>query len=119
MALLILILIVLAVPVFIGFRKSWDERQIDRPRLAAFVGYSAALFALATASLWLIAGQVQTPTSTQRAIVFVIGVISNVSSAAALVCGLLSGGGQRVSLISFAIVMQLIYVLGAFSNFGA
>jgi hypothetical protein len=119
MVVLIVILIVIGTPVVIGFRKSLGERRLDRRRLAAFIGYSIALFAICTAILWLVAGQVQTPTRGQQATVFVIGVTSNISSAAALVCGILSGGSQRTSLITFGIVMQFIYVLGAFSNFGA
>jgi hypothetical protein len=119
MVALLLIILVIAVPVALGFRKSRADRAVDRRHFAAFIGFSAALFALGSAILWLITGQIQTPTPTQQASVFVVGVISNISAVAALVCGILSRGAQRVALIAFGIGMQLIYVLGAFSNFGA
>lgn len=119
MIILVLLIFAISVPMVIGFRKSWPEQRAERCRSAAFRGYSLALLALAAAILWLLGGQVQSPTSTQQAFVFVIGVISNVSAAAALVCGLFSRGTQRLSLIAFGMVMQVIIVLGAFSNFGA
>ncbi len=133
-AILLLIVLLITVPVVIGFRKSRVQRRIDRQldrrqdrqHLAAFVGFSAGIFASISTIIFLAAITVPCKSpegsyfcAAKQGLVFISGSVGLISSAAAFLAGAFSRGNPRIALMVFGSITGLIYLLAAFSNFGA
>jgi hypothetical protein len=55
----------------------------------------------------------------QEGFIFVFSIVEFLSMCIAFFAGLFSIGTRRIALVLFALVMAAMYVLLAFSNFGA
>jgi hypothetical protein len=127
LVLLLAIVLLIAVPVVAGFVTTRRERQADRRHFAALVGFSAGIFAIAATIVsftvpivWFRPPDLPYYHPALQGIVFISGSIGIISSGVAFVAGLFCGGIRRVALVAaFAPVIGLIYLLAAFSNFGA
>jgi hypothetical protein len=103
-----------------GFIASWKQRRADRHHFAAFVGFSSGIVAVTTtAILWLAAAQPANLRPAWQGFMFLSGAVGIISSLVTLLAGLFSDGIQRFALVICATLMGLIYLLTAFSNFGA
>ena len=121
---LLVIVILAAAPVMIGFIGSRKRRREDRQHFVAFVGFSGSIVAVVVTIAWLIGARLSTapaqhPSAALQTFELVFGYIGIISSVVAFVAGLLSTGIQRVALVMLGPLMGLIYVVGAFYNFGA
>jgi len=121
-----LVCLVIAIPVVAGFMSSRRQRGVDRRHFAAFLGFSAAVVALgvmaaaiAATIVWFRPPQSPYDHPVEQGFVFICSVIGLLSTGTAFVAGLFSTGIRRVALILFGPCMALVYVLAAFSNFGA
>ncbi len=103
-----------------GFMTSRKQRGIDRRHFAAFVGFSAAIIAVAAATLELILADLQPHPMDPvlGGLGFVIGVIAIVSMTVTLFAGLFSVGTQRIALVGCGIVVALMYLSIFVSHFG-
>jgi drug/metabolite transporter (DMT)-like permease len=119
MIVLLVVAIVTAGFVWWGFTASRKQRGIDRRHRAAFMGFSAALVALSATSLVLIVGAPHThPSPAVAGFLGVTGIIATISILVTFFSGLFSIGGQRVALLSFCLVMLLIFMFNAAGHFG-
>ena len=121
-----LISLVIAVPVVAGFISSRRQRTVDRRHFAAFVGFSAAIVALgaiiaaiAATIVWLKPPQSPYDHPVEQGFVAILCIIGLLSTGIAFIAGLFSGGIRRVALVLFVPAMAIIWLLAAFSNFGA
>ncbi|HXM23566.1 MAG TPA: hypothetical protein VN948_20080 [Terriglobales bacterium] len=121
-----LLTLLIAVPVVAGFITSRGQRGIDRRHFAAFVGFSAAIVALSatiggiTATIvWFRPPQHPYYHPVEQGFVFIFSIIGLLSTGTAFCAGLFSNGIRRVALVLFGPAMAVVYVLAAFSNFGA
>ena len=121
-----LLTLVIAVPVVAGFITSRGQRGVDRRHLAAFVGFSAAIVALGatiggiTASIiWLRPPQSPYDHPLEQGFVFIFSIVGLLSTGTAFCAGLFSNGVRRIALVLFGPAMAVVYMLAAFSNFGA
>lgn len=95
------------------------QRSIDRPHRAAFVGFTAGFVAATAMTCGLIVGAPHThPNSAFSGILFFLFSIATVSIVVTVVAGLFSGGVQRIALISYSVVLFLIYLFDAVGHFG-
>jgi hypothetical protein len=103
-----------------GFVASGKQRGIDRRHYAAFVGFSAALVAVAATTLEMVVAGLQSHPMDPilGGLAFVTGVIAIVSIAVTFVGGLFSLGTQRIALVSCGIVVALMYLSIMVSHFG-
>lgn len=120
---LLVIVVLVAVPVTTGFIGSRKRRREDRQHFAAFVGFCGSIVAVVVTIAWLIGARLSTapaqhPSAALQTFELVFGYIGIISSVVAFVAGLLSTGIQRVALVMLGPLMGLIYVVGAFYNFG-
>jgi hypothetical protein len=119
MSVLLVVALVTAGFVWWGFTASRKQREIDRRHRAAFVGFSAALVAVSAMTLGLIVGAPHThPGPAVSGFLFVTGIIVTVSFLVTFFAGLFSIGGQRVALLSFCLVLFLIFMFNAAGHFG-
>jgi hypothetical protein len=119
MAVLLVVVLVTAGFVGWGFTTSRKQRGIDRRHQAAFVGFSAALVAVSATALGLIVGAPPThPGPEASGFLFITGIIGTVSILVTVFAGLFSRGRQRIALLSFCVVLFLIFVLNAVGHFG-
>lgn len=121
-----LISLVIAVPVAAGFISSRRQRGVDRPHFAAFVGFSAAIVALsamisgiAATIVWMRPPQSPYYHPVESGFVFIFCLIALLSTGVAFFAGLFSSGIRRVALVLFVPAMAIVWLLAAFSNFGA
>jgi uncharacterized transporter YbjL len=121
-----LVALVIAVPVMAGFISSRRQRAVDRRHFAAFVGFSAAIVALsATVStitanvVWMRPPQHPYYHPVEQGFAFIFSIIGLLSTGTAFFAGLFSSGIRRVVLALFLPAMAIIWLLTAFSNFGA
>jgi hypothetical protein len=121
-----LVSLMIAVPVIAGFISTRRERAVDRRHFAAFVGFSAATVALSAMICAIIATIVwmKPPESpyyhpVEQGFVAILSLIGLLSTGVAFVAGLFSNGIRRVVLALFLPAMAIIWLLTAFSNFGA
>lgn len=126
LVILLLFVVFITAPVVIGFRKTIAQRRLDPRHFAAFVGFGAAVLANIATIIFFIALSVifrshgtANPSPTGQGLIFVSGSVGIISSAIAFFAGVFSWGIRRVTLLVFGPVMGRIYVLAAFSNFGA
>lgn len=120
------LLALIAIAVVGGLARSYTGRRTDRRGSAAFLGFTAALIAVVAtiayftiAMVWLRPPSVPYFHQVAQWFVFISGWVGMISSAIAVLAGLFSRGIPRIALVVFGLVMAVIYVLGAFSNFGA
>lgn len=125
MLVLLMIVGAMALPMTAGFIKSRSQRKLDRRHFAAFVGFTAAivlliatLVGMSAALAWFSATHPRHYDPVQQGFVAILGIIGLTSTGVAFFAGFLSDGTRRVTLIMFGPVMVLIYVMGAFTNFG-
>jgi len=121
-----LVSLVIAVPVVAGFISSRTERTVDRRHFAAFVGFSAAIVALsamiasiAATIVWLRPPQSPYDHPVLQGFVFIFSIMGLLSTGIAFVAGLCSSGIRRVALVLFVPAIAIIWLMAAFSNFGA
>jgi|SRR5579863_6809840 len=126
MVVLLFGVVVVAIPVVIGFIRSRDQRHVDRRTFAAFVGFGAAIVALGVTMASITADIVwyQPPRHpyyhpTEQGFVAVLSTIGVLSTSIAFIAGLFSSGTRRIALVLFVPVMAIIYLLAAITNFGA
>lgn len=119
---LFLLLAVISLSVAFGFVKSRQRRQVDSRHFAAFVGFSAALVAIAAVSLgvtltirWFGPAYYH---PVRQAFVGVFGIIATIAMIVTFVAGLLSKGVWRAALVFFVPAVLLVYLLNGFANFG-
>ncbi len=103
-----------------GLMASRKQRRIDRRHYAAFVGFSAAVVAVAATALeTVMAGLQPHPMDpVLGGLGFVIGVIAIVSIAVTFFAGLFSLGTQGIALVSCGIVVAPMYLSIMSSHFG-
>jgi|SRR5579863_1015964 len=119
MAILLVVVLVTAGFVGWGFTTSRKQRGIDRRHRAAFVGFSAALIAVSATTLGLIVAAPHThPSPAVAGLLGVTGIIGTVSILVTVFAGLFSRGRQRIALLSFCVVLFLIFVFNAVGHFG-
>lgn len=121
-----LVALLVAVPVLGGFIRSRRQRSIDRQHFAAFVGFSAAIVALISITsgitaniIWVMAPESPHDHPVEQAFVAIFSIIGLLSTCVAFFAGLCSSGIRRLALVLFVPAVALIYLLAAFSNFGA
>jgi hypothetical protein len=121
-----LVSLVIAVPVVAGFVSSRRQRAVDRRHFAAFVGFSAAIVALSaviagiTATIvWMRPPESPHDHPVEAGFVFIFCLIALLSTGVAFLAGLFSSGIRRVALVLFVPAMAIVWLLAAFSNFGA
>jgi hypothetical protein len=121
-----LLTLLIAVPVAAGFISSRGQRGVDRRHFAAFVGFSAVIVALsamiaATAAtiIWMRPPQHPYYHPVEQGFVSIFSIIGLLSTGIAFIAGLFSSGIRRVALVLFVPAMAMIWLLAAFSNFGA
>ncbi len=122
MAVLFVVTVLLAPPVLIGLWGSWKKRQVDRQHLIAFVGFGGGLVAVVAEIAVLemqMLGNPSVLTQAKQGVIFLLSTIGLASTIVAFVAGLFSNGLQRVMLIISGVLMGFVYLLTAFSNFGA
>jgi hypothetical protein len=119
MTVLLVVALVTAGFVWWGFTSSRRQRDADRRHLAAFVGFSAAIVAISAMTLGLLVGAPHTHLGpTASGLLLVAGIIVTASFLVTFFAGLFSIGGQRVALLSFCLVLFLIFVFNAAGHFG-
>ena len=119
MIVLLVVALVTAGFMWRGFTSSRKQRDIDRRHRVAFVGFSAALVAVSAMTLGLIIGAPHAhPSPAVAGFLGVIGIILTISFLVTFFSGLFSIGGQRIALLSFCVVLFLIFVFDAVSHFG-
>jgi hypothetical protein len=119
MNVLLVVALVTAGFVWWGFTTSRKQRGIDRRHRAAFVGFSAALVALSALAVGLIVGAPHThPGPGASGLIFGAGIIVTASFLVTFLAGLFSIGGQRIALLSFCLVLFLIFMFNAAGHFG-
>jgi hypothetical protein len=103
-----------------GFMPSLKQRGIDRSHFAAFIGFSAAVIAVAatTLELGVAAPRPHSITPASQGFAFVTGTIAIITMAVTFFAGLFSRGTQRIALVSCGIVVALMYLSGLVSHFG-
>ncbi len=121
-----IIIAAIGIPIFRGFVHTRKQRNGDRRHFAEFLGFTAGLVGivatllyLTTAIVWFRPGVVPYYHPTTQGIVFICGIVGLLSSLVAVIAGLFGRGVRRITLIIFGPVMAVIYLLSAFSNFGA
>lgn len=126
MVLSALVSLVIAIPIIAGFMRSRTERTVDRRHFLAFVGFSAAIVALVAMISVIVATMVwvKPPQSPHDHPVvagfgFILSWIWLLSTGVAFFAGLCSSGIRRIALVLFAPAMAVVWLLAAFSNFGA
>ena len=122
MIVFLLLAVLVAVPVVVGFIRAQKERHISRRHLAAFVGFSSALVG---ALLTCIAFGVDTiwpgPAYYHPIITDIVAICSFgwlAASVISLVAGVLSTGRSRLILILYAPITLVIYMFAALGNMG-
>jgi hypothetical protein len=119
MTVLLVVALVTAGFVWWGFTTSQKQRGIDRRRYSAFVGFSAALVAVSAMALALVVGAPHTHPSPGAAVFLAItSIIVTISFLVTVFAGLFSRGGQRIALLSFCVVLFLIFAFNAVGHFG-
>jgi hypothetical protein len=118
--------LLIAVPVVAGFISSRRQRSLDRRHFAAFVGFSAAIVALsaviasiAATIIWMRPPESPYYHPVVAGFGFICSWIGLLSTGIAFFAGLFSSGIRRVGLVLFVPAMAIIWLLAAFSNFGA
>ena len=118
--------LLLAVPVLAGLIRSRKQRAIDRQHFAAFIGFSAAIVALISITsgitaniIWVTSPESPHDHPVEQGFVAIFSIIGLLSTSVAFVAGLCSSGIRRLALVLFAPAGAIIYLLAAFSNFGA
>jgi hypothetical protein len=103
-----------------GFMPSLKQRGIDRPHFAAFVGFSAAVIAVAATTLELVVANLypHSMSPASQGFAFVTGIIAIITIAVTFFAGLFSRGTHRIALVSCGIVVALMYLSGLVSHFG-
>jgi hypothetical protein len=115
----------LAVPTVVGFVRIRPQRRVNRRHLAAFIGFSAALLAITIFIVnlayqwWLGPVKFRYISDASRDVIAVSAIVLHLSTLVAFSSGFFSTGSWRIFLVAFGPVMFLMYVLLAFSNFGA
>jgi hypothetical protein len=106
--------------VFWGCMASRKQRAVDRRHFAAFVGFCAAVVAVAATTLELVVAGLQPHPMDPvlGGLGFVTGVIAIISIAVTFFAGLFSVGTQRIALVSCGIVAALMYLSIMVSHFG-
>jgi hypothetical protein len=117
--LVLVIILIVAVPIIPGLVISRKQRGIDRRHFAAFVGYVAAVVAIASLLLLFLAAQFPYPSTARQASGFVLGIIGLIAWLVVLLAGLFSGGVQRFLLLLYGMAMAFTYLLVAAANFGS
>ena len=118
--------VAIAVPVIAGLISTRRQRGVDRPHFAAFVGFSAATVALsamisgiAATIVWMRPPQSPYCHPVVAGFGFIFSWIALLSTGVAFFAGLFSSGIRRVALVLFVPAMAIVWLLAAFSNFGA
>jgi hypothetical protein len=125
MIVFMLLAVALAVPTLVGFVRIRRQRRVDRRHFAAFIGFSAAVLAIAilivklTNQWWLGPVKSRYISDASMDVIAVSSIILHLSTLVAFSSGFFSTGLWQTFLIVFGPVMFLMYVLLAFSNFGA
>ena len=103
-----------------GFMASLKQRGIDRRHYAAFVGFSAAVVAVAATTLAIVVAGLQPHPMNPvlGGLGLVTGVIAIVSICVTFFAGLFSLGTRRIALVSCGIVVALMYLSILVSHFG-
>jgi hypothetical protein len=120
-----LILFAMAVPAVTGFLHSRQERRMDRRHFRVFLGFSAALLAIAIMSLsvafiwWLGPVRFRYIGPELQTVIAISSIVQHLATVVAFCFGFFATGYARVFLIVFGPAMFLLYVLIAFGNFGA
>jgi|SRR5581483_2182926 hypothetical protein len=128
---LIVFLLVIAVPVWFGFKVSKRRLRQDPMNLqvfAGFVGLVAALASIAAMVIMFITGLLTTPTSMYSGslgdnLIRLAAVVSFWASlftlAVSFVAGLFSSGRLRIGLVALGPLMLFLLFSGVFSRFGS
>lgn len=122
---LLLLTVLLTLPMAVGLVRSWRQRRLGRHYLAAFLGFSAAMIALASdvaglsvSLVWFNPSHPRHYHPVAQAFIAVCSVVGLTSTSVAFFSGFLCKGIRRVALIAFGPVVLSIYVMSAFTNFG-
>jgi len=114
----------LAIPVLIGLRRSTRDRYLDRRHLISFVGFIAALVAVAAAAthdrMYMRQG-VQSSFSTSSAwkvLLGISGLTEVLGCVLAFVAGLFSLGRRRIFLITLSCFLLVLLFLGELGRQG-
>jgi hypothetical protein len=120
----IYIYILLAVPVLIGLSVSLRERHLDRRHFISFVGFTAALAAVAAAAthdgMYMRQG-VQSSYSTSfggKVLLATSGLSALLGCVLAFVTGLFSTGRRRIFLIGLACFLPVLLFIGELGRQG-
>jgi hypothetical protein len=117
MILIIPIILILAVPVWLAFVASRNQRHEDWRYFAAFLGFSNSLVTVIATLLWAVAGLPSHASVSLQEFTFVIGIVGILSTLVACSAGIVSRGVQRLKLIGFTVVIAFVYLLGMFTHF--
>lgn len=104
----IYIYILLAVPMLIGLRVSLRDRHLDRRHFISFLGFTAALVAVAAAvahegmNMWRGVQSYYSTSSAWKVLLAISGLTEVLGCVLAFVAGLLSTGRRRIFLIVLA-----------------
>ena len=102
-----------------GFITSRKQRSIDRRHFITFVGFTAALVAVAALTLGMAVGAPHAhPSPSVSGLLFVISMIWLISMLVTIVAGLISRGVQRIALVSCSVVLSLIFLFNIAGHFG-
>jgi hypothetical protein len=117
--------VLLAIPIIAGFLSSLRERRANRQQSAAFIGFTAAMVAIAAMIVntsivsWLGPVRFRFIGEGLQTSLAIFSIIQHLSTLVAFCAGFFTIGIRRVSLIIFGPVIFFMYVVEAFSNFGA
>jgi hypothetical protein len=107
-----------------GLVTSWKDRSIDRRHFIAFVGFTAALIAVAGMIYHLIQTGMRGHLSpyTESTVLQVVNAVVGISLSGALLvtflAGLFSRGIQRIGLVCCSVVVSLMLLLTIAKHFG-
>lgn len=109
----------LAVPVLIGLRRSTPDRHLDRRHLISFLGFIAALVAVAAAAagegmnVWQGVQSYYSTSSAWKVLLAISGLTEMLGCILALVAGLFSTGRSRIFLIALGCFLPfLLFITG-------
>ena len=115
----IYIYILLAVPVLIGLRVSLRDRHLDRRHFISFVGFIAAMVAVAAAaagegmSMHLGVQSYWSTSSAWKVALAILGLTTFSGCVVVFVAGLFSTGRRRIFLIALAAFLPfLLFITG-------
>ncbi len=116
--LVLVISFIVAVPLVSGLVISQRQRNIDRRRFFAFVGYVAGAVALTAILVGFLVVQRPYPGTTRQVFTAIVGCIILISWLVMILAGLFSKGVHRSLLLLYGIMMAFDYLLIAAGNFG-